>query len=70
MRFTIDLERVIDLHAPNARHAALIADSIDSAIDRALTAYPAAELARGRTQAYRGTCGGCIYDSKNEDIKP
>lgn len=64
-RFTVDLERVLEVPARNDRDAALKADFIDSAVDRAIRElYSDTEFVHGHTQAYRGTGGGRIYDSQ------
>lgn len=68
-QFIVDLERVIVLEVPNDRHAAQVADHIDSAIDQAIRDC-GGELQSRHTQAYRGTRGGLIYDSEDESVRP
>jgi hypothetical protein len=64
--FVVDLERVVEISAPNDGYAANLAASIDAAVDRAILADMASnrEIAEKHTQAYRGKSGIRIWDSE------
>jgi hypothetical protein len=64
--FVVDLERVVEISAPNDGYAANLAASIDAAVDRAILADMAGnrEIAEKHTQAYRGKSGIRIWDSE------